>query len=183
MTQEQKQILIDSDEAAQFRTNISGWVSRHGRFFGNDERAARFDGCTHVICEDCGEPSDKGWLVCLSCRDKRDAVRYQAMPSEVWDGKGLIYSDATDEYFPSWDDVDDYCYDHDITVEDLRLMICEGQYLPLLDVDDYGCDVLAEDGELPDEAIEAIEKFNETIKKIGVVSWYPCDKRALQAIP
>ncbi len=178
MTQEQ--VLFNSDKAAQYKTNLSGWVSRHNRYFGNDERAARFDGCTHVICEDCGNPSDKGWLVCITCRDKRDQIRYDAMPEEVWDGKGLIYSGSADKYFHSWDDVDEYCYDEGIDIKSLRLMMCEEQYLPMLDSSDYGSEVLAEDGELPDDVIDAIDKFNEVIKSTGVVSWYPCDKKAIR---
>ena len=53
-------ILNTSDEAAHFVTGLSGWVSRHGHFYGNDERLARYDGCTHTVCE-CGKPCEKGW--------------------------------------------------------------------------------------------------------------------------
>jgi len=76
-------VMFNSDQAAQFRTNLSGWVSRNGRYFGNDERAARYDGCTHTICEDCGNPVDRGYLICQECREKRDKSKYDAMP-KVW---------------------------------------------------------------------------------------------------
>ena len=43
----EKQIIMeDSPEAASIQT-VTGWVSRTGRFWGNDERMARFDGSTH----------------------------------------------------------------------------------------------------------------------------------------
>jgi len=175
---EKQMVIFNSDEAAQYRTNLEGWVSRHGRYWGNDERAARYDGCTHRPCEDCGEPTEKGWLVCNVCREKRDKVRYEALSEKIWNEEGLIYSDAVQKYFSSWDEVKEYCDEEEIEVGALRLLICDEQYLPLL-ADDYGCDELADDGELPDAAIEAIEKFNEAIRNVGAVSWYPGKFRAI----
>jgi hypothetical protein len=169
-------VLFDSDEAAQYRTNLSGWVSRHGHYWGVDERAARYDGCTHTRCEDCGEPVDRGRLICPKCHEKRQVKRYNTMPQEEWDGKGMLYSDAADKYFLDLDDAEDFLEDEEGTIESLRLIICEPNYLPLIP-DDYGCDELAEDGELPDAVIDAIEKFNEVIRKTGAVSWYPGKKR------
>ena len=173
-----KMILFDSNEAAHFQTGISGWVSSHGRFMGNDERAARYDGCTHTRCEDCGEPVDRGRLICPKCHEIRQIKRYAAMPKEEWDGNGMLYSDAADKYFSDWGEVEDFLEDNDGTIESLRLIICEPQYLPLLDPSDYGCDSLAEDGELPDAIIQAIENFNKVIKETGAVSWYPGKKAA-----
>jgi len=60
----------------------------------------------------------------------------------------------------------------------LRLIICEPNYLPLLDYD-YGCDELADEGELPDAVIQAIEDFNKIIKETGAVSWSPGKKAVL----
>lgn len=179
ITKDSKVVLFDSSEAAQYKTNLSGWVSRHGRFMGNDERAARYDGCTHTRCEDCGEPVDRGRLVCPKCGDARDAKRYAAMPKEEWNGEGMLYSDAADKYFLDFDDAEGFLEDEDGTLESLRLVICEPQFLPLLDPSDYGCDSLAEDGELPDAVIEAIEEFNKVIRKVGAVSWYPGKKAAI----
>jgi hypothetical protein len=168
-------VLFDSDEAAHLQTGISGWVSRHGRFMGNDERAARYDGCTHRRCEDCGNPCEKGWLVCNECREKRDIARYNAMPKEEWDGKGMIYSAAADKYFSDLDEAEEFLEDDGGTMESLRLIICEPQYLPFLSYD-YGCDELPEDGELPDAVVQAIEDFNKVIKETGAVSWIPSKK-------
>jgi len=172
-----EQVVFDSDEAAEYRTNLSGWVSRNGRYFGNDERAARYDGCTHTRCEDCGELIDRGRLICPKCNEARDIKRYNAMPKEEWDGEGMLYSDAADKYFSDWNGVEGFLEDEESTIESLRLIICEPQYLSLLDPSDYGCDSLAEDGELPDAVIDAIDKFNEVVKNAGAVSWYPGKKR------
>ena len=172
-----QEIMFDSDEAAHLQTNISGWVSRNGRFWGNDERAARYDGCTHRICEDCGDPCPKSWLICDKCKDIRDIKRYNAMPKEVWNEVGMLYSDALDKYFSYWGEIEDYCEDEGIGIDKLRLIICEPDYLPLIP-DDYGSDVLPEDGELPDSVIKAIEDFNKIIQDAGPVSWYPSNRAA-----
>jgi len=173
-----KMVMFGSNEAAHFQTGLSGWVSRHGHYWGNDERAARYDGCTHTNCEDCGEPVDRGRLICPQCHESRQIKRYENMPKEEWYGIGMLYSDSADKYFSDWGEVDDYLEDEESTIESLRLIICVPNYLPLL-ADDYGCDELAEDGELPDGAIQAIEDFNKAIKAVGVVSWYPGKKAAL----
>lgn len=36
-----KIVMIDSDDSAVYRTNISGWVSRHGFFFGDNPASER----------------------------------------------------------------------------------------------------------------------------------------------
>jgi hypothetical protein len=168
-----KIVMFESNEAAQYKTGLSGWVSSNGHYWGEDERAARYDGCTHRACEDCGQPTEKSWLVCAKCRDIREVKKHTIMPRKEWDEKGMLYSDTADKYFQDWDEVEDYCVDEETTIEKLRLVICEPQYLPLLDAGDYGCDELAEDGELPDKVIEAIDKFNKVIKTTKPISWYP----------
>jgi len=173
-----KVIMFDSSEAAQYRTGLSGWVSRNGMYYGNDERAARYDGCTHVTCEDCGKPAPRCWLVCDSCKGIREKATYDAMPKEVWNGEGMLYSESADKYFSDWGEIEDYCEEEDVTIDSLRLVICKPNYLPLLDLD-YGCDDLAEDGELPDEIVEAIAKFNAVVKEVGAVSWLPSNKAAI----
>jgi hypothetical protein len=175
-------VMFNSNEAAQHRTNLSGWVSRNGRYYGSDERAARYDGCTHVTCEDCGQPVERGRLICSDCEEKRDIKKYNSLPKEVWNEEGGIYSDAIDEYFWSWDEVEDYCGDEGIEEGDLRLIICVPQYLPLLDSSDFGCDELPEDGELPNRVINAIEDLNRVIKESGPVSWLPGNKAAIRKL-
>ncbi|MEQ1969482.1 ead/Ea22-like family protein, partial [Xenorhabdus nematophila] len=45
-----KIVMYDSPEAAQIKI-VTGWVSRDGRFWGDDERMARYCGATHRQCE------------------------------------------------------------------------------------------------------------------------------------
>ena len=90
----------------------------------------------------------------------------------------MLYSESADKYFSDWGEIEDYCEEEDVTIDSLRLVICKPNYLPLLDLD-YGCDDLAEDGELPDEIVEAIAKFNAVVKEVGAVSWLPSNKAAI----
>jgi hypothetical protein len=173
-------VMFNSPDAAHHRTNLSGWVSRHDRYFGEDERAARYDGCTHRECEDCGEPVEKGWLICPKCSEVRDTARYQTLPKETWDGVGMLYSQTADKYFSDWDEVEEYCEDEAIVEDKLRLVICEPHYLPLLR-SDFGCDELPEDGELPDAVIHAIDEFNKVIRATAPVSWWPGSRAAVRS--
>lgn len=170
----EKQMILDSSpEAATYRTDIKGWVSRTGRFFGDDERLARFDGCTHRTCEDCGGPAEKSYIACVECRGKRAVARYLAMPKKEWDGHGYVYSEAADEYFDA-DQLKEYCEENDLAPEDLRLVICEPNYARQIDEEDVANDNLTEDGDLPIEIAEALEALNKVIRDCATpISWGP----------
>jgi hypothetical protein len=174
-------IMFDSNEAAQYKTGLSGWVSKDGFFWGENERAARYQGCTHRSCEDCGQPVEKSYLICKDCRDKKDKAKFDAMPKEVWNEEGGVYSDAIDKYFWSWDEVEEYCGDEGIDEKDLRLVICVPTYGRYLH-EDYFEDELPEDGEVPDSIIKAIEDFNKVLKEAGPLSWYPGNKAAIRKV-
>ena len=101
------QILFDSPEAASYQTGLKGWVSRGGWFFGDgpqSEVIARYDGCSHVTCKTCGEPTEKLWTKCTFHRDLDNLARYEAMPSAEWDGKAMLYSEVTEKFYDSTED-------------------------------------------------------------------------------
>lgn len=158
-------VMFDSPDAAQ-RVTVTGWVSRNGRFYGEDERLARYDGCTHRACEKCGQPSEKSWLVCKPCRDKQDLERFNAMPEREWDGKAMLYSDVEDRFYPSPEDIEG-------DKSELRLLLCKPQFASISL--DHFCDILPEDGDCA-ELEAAIETFNETVKDV-VISWMPTEVR------
>ena len=166
------QILKTSDEAAKFVTGISGWLDRHGRFFGKEEDMARWSGCTHIICPDCGKPTPKGYLRCSICREKSAIERYEQMERKEWDGETPLYSESADEYFFSEDELLDYLESYGETKQALRLIICEPIYLRQVDTD-YFCDELADDGELPEAVINALNNLNVVIRDEDPVSWMP----------
>ena len=177
---EQTIILPESSEAAKFATNISGWVDRHGHVWENDqhaERNARYSGCTHVACKDCGEPIIKFCIRCESCQDKRAAEQHELREKIIWDGKAPIYSAVADKFFNSWEEVADYTDGYAIPEESLRLVICEPVYLRLVD-EDYWDDQLPEGkNQLPAEVADALEKLNEAIRRSEAISWWPGEKR------
>lgn len=163
--------MFDSQEAASKRT-AEVWVSRHGKIW-SDERAARWDGCTHVACSECGHPVEKVWLKCQKCRDKADMQRFLAMPEADWDGKAMIYSGLTDEYFSSPDEAIEQWEGNGHAEEEMRLVICEPVYASEL-VSEYWVDDLpGEERETPDWLNELINQFNEGLHGKPELSWEP----------
>ena len=166
----EKIIMYDSDEAATFKTGISGWVSGDGRFFGKDEDMARYAGCTHKTCA-CGNIHSKSWTICDECRDRKSAGRYESMPHKEWEGEPLVIF-GDDRYF--WDV--ESVYDHmlDAGTTDLQLVICEPNYAPEIN-EDHGEEYYPEDQYLDDVAPELakrIAELNEWIaKEKPILSW------------
>lgn len=176
---EEKIILSTSDEAAQFVTNISGWVARGGRFWGDDERMARYDGCTHRACTICGMPVEKitGHTVCQECRDKKETDDFNALPRKQWDGETPLTLWRGDEYFFTEDELLEWCEDHETTPQELQLVICKPNYAREIDLDGMYCDDLPEDQYLDDVAPELADMLKEVNtyireKKI-ILSWGP----------
>ncbi len=167
-----KQILITSDEVAKFVTNIEGWIDRHGRFWGKDEHMARWSGCTHIICPECGRSTPKHYTICDVCREEKAIERYESKERKQWDGNIPLYSEAVDEYFSNQDDLNDYLENHECTVQSLRLIICEPVYLRQVN-EDYFYDEFPEDEDIPSDVANALEDLNETIRVNGPVSWSP----------
>lgn len=174
-----EKVMFESPEAAQFKEGISGWVSRHGRFYGQDEQLARYDGCTHRLCE-CGQEMSRNYTKCNSCIEKRRAEKYLQLEEVPWDGNSLIHSDVCDEYFCDSDELEDYCIENEVKPEDLRLVLCEPQIAHGISEDHY-CDILPEDRTLDDvcpELAVRIDELNRWIREFKpVLSWHPGKKR------
>ncbi len=172
-----KEIILDtSDKAATYRTGLVGWVSRAGFYFGDNkdsESMARYRGCTHRSCKDCGKPTPKGYLICDECRYKKEVKKYQDMPSREWDGKTPLYSDEFDQYFFDLESAEEYGFDHGgISTGSMRLVICEPVEYRRLD-DDYWEECLPEDGELPEDIKKAIDDLNSILENTEPASFVP----------
>ena len=175
--EQQEIIMFNSDKAAMWTEGISGWVDRGNRFWGDDENAARYSGCTHVLCLDCNCALVlKPQVVCRQCAKRREVKRYQNMPVVEWDEKGMIYSLSFDRFFWDWEEAEDLAECRETTLADMLLVICEPEYLREID-DDFCSDILTEE-ELPDDVLEAIEKFNNFLRNYGPISWSPGNKAA-----
>ena len=155
-------ILPTSAEAATYRTDIKGWVSRSGRYFGEDERLARADGCTHNACTSCGAPAEKYRLYCDACQAKRDAERWEALPLVEWDGETPLCIYRGDTYFFDIDQVRDYAENSGEKVSELRLVLCKPVRARRLEVD-YWADDLVEGDDAPSWLEDAVDEFNEVI--------------------
>ncbi len=172
MKTKEKEIILDTDDkAAQLKT-VTGWVSSDGRFWGNDERAARYSGCTHKTCE-CGNITEKHYIRCESCRGKASRENYKNYPFQEWDYKTPLCLHNDDRFFFDADSIEDYLADQECEPKDLMLVICEPNYLYQLNLD-YWEDIFPSD----DDGIEShpilyemVKEFNAKIQKMKPVSW------------
>jgi hypothetical protein len=168
--QTSKIVPFDSDEAAQ-RKSVEGWVSRDGYYYAEDERTARYAGCTHVKCADCSALIPKTNAVCDPCATIRLSVEFATLPKELWDTQTPLVLFETDTYFFDVHSVTHYCRQHSTSPEQLQLVICEPVYGSELDAADFLSGELPEDGEIPEGILEAAIKFNEAIKAAGPLCW------------
>lgn len=167
-------IILDTDDRAAQRRTVTGWVSRLGHFYGEDERLARYDGATHQACRDCGTPTPiRGYLICKTCRAKNAETRYAALPRKPWDGEGCVYSETHDCYFSDLDELAEYCAIENVTPNEIRLVHCVPNYARPISTDLF-CDDLPYDGDdIPDWLADAIDAFNGALEGQEPLSWSP----------
>lgn len=169
-------VILPGDERSASVKTVTGWVSRLGHFYGDGhdaERAARYDGSTHRICETCGKVVDRH-SYCHPCSVNRELEKYNSMERRDWNGTDGLYSQVADEYFFDEDSLMSHCEENEIQLSELRLIICEPTYPHLIDPTDEYCDDLPEDGEVPDEILDAFDKLNEILRQTKcILSWYP----------
>jgi hypothetical protein len=171
MKTEAKIILETSPDAASIKT-VTGWVASNGRFWGDDERMARYDGSTHRTCE-CGELVEQR-SYCHACRRAKELAKFAAMERRPWDGVSMIYSYALDRYFRDTNDVIDFCHDEEVTPADLRLILCEPTFAREIDESEHFSDDLPEDGDVPADLVDAFEALNKVIRECKTpLSWFP----------
>lgn len=172
MKETEKIILNTDDEAAKFVT-VSGWASRGGKFWGSDEKMARWSGCTHLKCE-CGSIMERRWTKCKQCRHTSGIEIYNNFPYKEWDMKSPLYSDTYDKYFFSQEELDEYIHEEQIDPSDMRLMFCKENYFNKIP-DDYWSDIMPDDseGELPESLSTALNELNEVIENLPPCSYSP----------
>lgn len=164
-------VMYDSPEAASIKT-VTGWVSRSGHFWGDDEHMARYDGSTHTRCK-CGAVVAKQ-SYCSTCADQKAREKFLAMPKIAWDGTAPLHLHNTDRYFFDVDALLDHCADAGCKPQDLSLVVCEPTYARQIDPTEHYADDLPEGSEVPDEIEEAFAKLNEAIRACKKpLCWYP----------
>lgn len=171
-----KIIMVNSPEAEPELVTETFYKTKSGYLYSHDDeglRLARYQNCTHRWCDECRQPTEKFYTHCPECREKSAIERYLKREIKAWPDETPAYSEVAEEYFYSYDDIDDYWRETGINPEDLRLILCEPVYADKLDYD-YFSDQLAEDHEAPDELIFAVEAFNAAIDAYGKpLSWEP----------
>ena len=160
---EDKYVYGENDGARKM--TVQGWVDRHGRFYGDNEKSARWGSCTHKRC-DCGRLMERHWTKCDDCRDKLSKDKFYALPAEPWDGESMIYSDRNDDYYSDLFEAEDAANDSEVSMEEMKLMHTEKVSPPCVE-EDYYCDMSdGEDGHLPSCIAELCDEFNEKVKKL-----------------
>jgi hypothetical protein len=171
MTKPDLMVLYSSPEAARIKT-VTGWVARTGEYWGDNEHMARYCGSTHKVCE-CGEVVSQR-TYCRKCADTRALAKFSAMERRPWDGDTMLFSDSKDLYFSTVSEATDYAYDNELSLDELRLVICEPNFANEIVGSEYFSEDLPEDGDLPAELSDAFAALNEAIRKCGTpLSWSP----------
>lgn len=176
-------ILKDSPQAAEYRTNISGWVSAKGHFYGKDEELARYDGSTHKKCETCENVYVKEWnyAICQSCLDSKRFSDYLKREEIPYSSDMVVVIRDSDTYFFSEEDLIDYLVDNENEFGHIYLDVCDPQYLSAIDPHSQWEDVIPIDTDFgsiaSDELISALLHLNKIISNHNPVSWYPGKKR------
>lgn len=174
----EKIILPSDDEAASIQT-VTGWVSRQGRFFGDDERLARYDGSTHKKCV-CGEIVGRN-SYCQECDNKRKREKFNKMEFIFWNGTDALYSQSKDEFFFNKDELDYFCFCNKATIEELDLVVCEAVYAGEINPFEYYYDGLPEYCcSVPCALQEAFDELNTRLREEKIIlSWIPGKYRAI----
>ncbi|MDH1335848.1 hypothetical protein N5D77_18155 [Comamonas thiooxydans] len=179
-TKTKKIIMAESDDAASIQT-VTGWVSSDGKFWGKDERMARYAGSTHRKCDKNPEhqPIANGDF-CRECRKECLEQRWKDMPKEAYTPEVFpLHLYDTDRYFFDAQDLIYWLEENSINPEDARLTKCKPSYPSRIDPNEHFVDILPEDGEVPEDVREAFEKLNEVLKQSEPFSWFPDDTQGV----
>lgn len=167
MKKEEKVVLPEDPEAAKLMT-VTGWVSRRGIFYGDDERIARYDGSTHARCSRCQTVTEKMYTICGDCRNVAEAERHAKLPRAPWDGECMLYCGSEDRYYNSPEDLDQEFSD------DMMIVLCKPNTASPLDSSQWSDDLPDEgDDDTPSWLEAAIDEFNKTIFGQPPLSWSP----------
>lgn len=169
---DEKIVMYESDEAAQIKA-VTGWVSRTGHFYGENESTARYDGCTHRLC-DCGHVISKSRIQCDCCYSKIARERYLALPFREYDGSPVYHADS-EEYFFDEGSMIDFMEDHEL--EEIDLYFCVTQAWTRVDSDVWESIMPEDEYDLPNELQAALDNLNAVIEKLPPCSYYPGKER------
>lgn len=174
----QAEETIRYEDAAEYLTNIKGWVCKKCHtYFGKHEDMARYCCATEQPCP-CGRRNlNKNYTVCEVCRDKLKQERWEKRPRVEWDGETPLV--AGDRYFFSADDLGDWIANETEWppsrefIEGLHLELCEECEPIAFELSNITEDLLPSehDGDLPEGAAEVEKAVNDWLQKHRPWSW------------
>lgn len=157
-------ILPEEDTAATYKTDISGWVSGDGRYFGVNEDTARYSGSTHRECPNCESIIAKN-SYCAPCSFDKRAKKHRSAEKQPWDGTTPVYAECLDQYFRDSSELFDLIEDEgDPDPRTMMLYHCKPVKLSEVD-ESYFLDDLGEDAELPEAIRIQLDALNKTIRE------------------
>ena len=168
-----EEIILPSDPRAAKLMTVTGWVSRNGRWYGDDERTARYDGSTASECRECGTQCRKGYTMCDACSNKREREKYLALPEvDVPDGYMVCHEET---YASDLSELIDELLEDGIFPTSACIYICEPNHAPDFNMYDHLCDVIPSEDDRwksPKEILEAAVALNKALHEYGRnISW------------
>lgn len=178
-------------EDAAKTVTISGWACvKCDRFYGDNERAARYCCHTDAPCENAGKSGCAGRklrhrVLCDACGHAADLKRY-AETLEVEDLRApcaLCPLAVGDTYFFDEESLFEFCDDQKLNPSDLMLHMCRPHNPGEFSITEYVSDYLVEDAVIenspgtPEELRAVDNAVNEYIFRHSPFSWYPDSKK------
>ena len=134
---------------------------------------------THVDCSDCGQEFKKTYTygtLCNVCRKIKESKYYDGLNKVQWDGVSMVsLIDDPETYFSSREDIEEYASENEVSVEDLKLMLCSKTNFNTIDVSYIVGDgeLIHEDWEPSAEFTKRLDEFNEFLEKEDTQTWVP----------
>lgn len=183
MTQTKEILMFDDPNLVEYRTNLEGWTGPDGLYHGKGaegERRARYANSTHTKCE-CGSTIEKTRTKCKTCASKYSRERYLKLEEVEWDGNSMMCLRNDNQFFSDMYEVEEYCKDNDVEMDEIELMHCEKQvHISEINIDELNEEYCTEDECLSDfhpEIADKVKELNELIRNTEPRLWFQTNKR------
>lgn len=121
----------------------------------------------------CLQPAELPYTsLCASCFQKREDEIWAGVEKVDWDGVTPLVVWKEDRYFFDADDLIQYCNDHGVRPQDLKLLLCEKVVPRTFEIFEFlDCDLIGSDGIA--NAAEIDDRVNQLIRDNFPVLWTP----------
>ncbi|MGJ1193845.1 hypothetical protein ACR788_21760 [Sphingobacterium siyangense] len=134
---------------------------------------------THDDCSKCGREFKKDYssdTICFNCRHIDNIEKFNNFQLVEWDGETPLYLWDLDTYFFDYESMEDYCFENETEISELRLVLCEKSHFNYVDYEDFAQEV-HEDWEPSKELKNKLDEFNKFLESQSTDSWFPSKKR------